>query len=214
MDLLTVTCPIPRFLLSLKVSHINMNIHIMWFILDCMCYSSSQSLSTHSQTVNICDLEKSLQPIETWFPCWNKRKVVEMASVIHSFLKRGVVSSISANEFIGFVPSLRSNNMVFLSRILFLLHFFLWFHDLRNYHLWVLLPSYPEASVSQELGTSLLQFLWCPVVQILLWCIVTEFQFNPHPSFQYLLSKAHWQGQKREGCQKERGRECGERVAL
>lgn len=94
--------------------------HVMLFIfVDHICYYSSQSSPTNSQTVNICDLEKSLQHTETWFPYWNTREVVEMVSVILSFLKHGVVWFISANEVIGFAPSLRSNNMAFLSRILF-----------------------------------------------------------------------------------------------
>lgn len=168
MNSLTVPCPIPHLLLSVYVSHINMNkhcvVHSCW---SCVLLLPSVLVYTLLNNKYVGSWTNHLISI------MEGREVVEMISVILSSLERGC-GFISTNKVRGFAQSLGVTACfclfvcLFNPELAFLSSLLAWFYDLRNFHLWALLLSYPEAR------PSLLQFLWCPTVQILLWCIVTE----------------------------------------
>lgn len=105
----------------------------------------------------------------TWslgFHIWIKGKLYRWSQWSFSPWSMGYVIHLS--QWGHRLCAIRVTAWCFIQRFISSSSFLPWFHDLRNFHSQMLLPSSPEVNLPQVLDTSLLQCLWCPTVQILL----------------------------------------------
>lgn len=132
-----------------------------------LCITPPLSLVYSSHTVNNVWSQTSCP--STWslgFHVWIKGKWYRGSQWSFSPWSMGFM--IHFNQWGHRLCAIRVTAWCFYPRVYFLFFISSLVSRFKNFHSWVLLPSSPEVNLPQVLDTSLLQFLWCLIVQILL----------------------------------------------